>query len=140
MRRLLLLLALVCLPAVATAEDNPIAARMDALTAAYNAHDAATIIAEFYTEDAVLLPPHSKVLTGRQEIAAHYANAFKAGVANLRYKILEVHQYGPAILEIGETLLDVSGQTIRGRYMHVWVNQDGKWRLSRDMYNVVGAE
>lgn len=139
MPRLLLLLALL-LPVPALAQDNPIVARMNAFAAAYNARDAQAI-AGFYAEDGALLPPQAAILSGRPAIAAHYAAAFNAGVGNLRFKVLEIRQHGPAAaVEIGETLVDAGGRTIRGRYLHVWISRDGQWWLSRDIYHVLATD
>lgn len=123
----------------AGAEDNPIAARMAAFTEAYNKGDAAAIAA-FYTEDGAVLPPQGAALVGRQKISDHYAQAFGRGVGNLRYKILEIRQLGPAAaVEIGEAQVSAGDQTILSRSMHVWLLRDGTWALSRDMYHVLAV-
>jgi uncharacterized protein (TIGR02246 family) len=124
----------------AAAQDNPIVARMAAFAEAYNAGDGAAMAA-FYTEDGAVLPPGGLALVGRAAIATHYQAAFDAGVANLRYEIVEIRGHGPAsAVEIGETLVDAGGRTIRGRYLHVWVNTGETWALSRDIYHVLAAE
>jgi len=131
---------LVCLLALpAAAQNNPIVQRLQAFTAAYNAGDAATI-ATFYTENGAILPPQSAAVIGRAAIAEHYAAAFQGGVGNLRIDVKEIQGHGPSsAVEIGETAVDFNGQTILGRYMHVWVLQDGVWMLSRDIYHVLGT-
>ena len=136
MLRLAALLAcLLALPAAA--QDNPIVQRLQAFTAAYNAGDAAAI-ATFYTEDAALLPPQSAAVLGRDAITKHYADAFQGGVTDLRLDIKEIRAHGPSsAVEIGETAVAFNGQTVLGRYLHVWVLQDGAWLLSRDIYHVL---
>ena len=114
----------------AAAQDNPIAARMQAFTQAYNEGDAAAI-AGFYTVDGAVLPPQGRAVVGRAQIADHYARAFAAGVGNLRYQIVEIRAHGrESAVEIAETLVDVGGRTLRGRSLHVWVLQGGQWWLS----------
>lgn len=119
------------------AQDNPIVARMQALTSAYNAQDAAAVAA-IYAEDGALFAPGMGNLVGRDAIAGLYASAFGAGVGNLRFKVLEIRQHGPnTAVEIGETLIDAPGGTAHARYLHVWLLVDGTWMLSRDIYNVI---
>jgi uncharacterized protein (TIGR02246 family) len=135
---LLRLLILLLLPLAAQAADNPIAARLDTLTAAYNAGDFVALAA-IYAEDGVLLPPEEQPVSGRAAIATHFAAAANAGVGNMRYRPLEIRAHGPAAaVEIGETLVDFKGGTIRGRSLHVWVLLDGQWWLSRDIYHTIG--
>ncbi len=136
MLRLAALIAcLLALPVAA--QDNPIVQRLKAFTVAYNTGDAAAI-ATFYTKDAAILPPQSAAVVGREAITKHYADAFNGGVRNLRIDIKEIRAHGPSsAVEIGETAVDFNGQTILGRYLHVWVQQDGAWYLSRDIYHVL---
>ena len=129
----------LCTSIPATAQDNPIASRMRAFVEAYNAGDEKAV-AGFYTEDGVLLPPHAAALVGREAIGNHYASAFAAGVNNLRIDIKEIRGHGPArAVEIGETAVELNGQTIQGRYLHVWTLAGGQWFLSRDMYHVLAV-
>lgn len=129
----------LCGAASAIAQDNPIVARMQEFAAAYNAGDAEAI-GGFYTEDAALLPPGSAIVSGRAAIVGHYASAFSQGVTNLRFRVLEIRQAGPqTAVEIGETRVAAGDREIDGRYMHIWVLQDGAWMLSRDMYHIIGV-
>ncbi len=131
----LLILCLLALPA--TAQDNPIIQRLQSFIAAYNAGDAPAI-ATFYTEDAAVLPPRAAAVVGREAITKHYADAFQGGVGNLRLDVKEIRGHSPSsAVEIGETAVEFNGQTILGRYLHVWVLQDGTWLLSRDIYHVL---
>ena len=131
--------AVALIASAGSANANPILKRIEAFTAAYNAKDA-NAVAEFYTEKGALLPPRSAPLVGRRNIADHYQRAFKNGVGNLRYKVVEIDQVGPnAVIEIGETLVKLGENTIRGRSIHVWKNVDGNWSLARDMYHVLSV-
>lgn len=123
----------------ALAQGNPIIAQTEAFRAAFNAGNAEAV-ARFYTQGGALLPPRAREVFGRKAIARHYANAFKGGVKNLRINVREIKQTGPAsAVEIGETRVSLKGQTIAGRYLHVWLNQDGKWLISRDIYHVLSV-
>lgn len=126
---------LTALPALA--QDAEVRARMAAFATAYNAGDAAAV-GSFYTDRAALLPPGQSIVVGRAAIAAHFGAAFGAGVKNLRYELKEVQAIGPTVLVIGETLVDAGAATVHGRFMQIWVNDGGTWRMHRDMYHVVG--
>lgn len=123
--------------ASASAKDNPIVVRMTEFAKAYNEKDAQAV-SEFYTPEAVLLPPRSNALVGRKPIAAHFAKAFKRGVAALDYKILKIEQVGPeTAIEIGQAQVKVGEQRVTSRSFHVWKNSGGTWQLSYDMYHVL---
>lgn len=125
--------------AAATAEDNPILARMTAFAAAYNAADAQAI-AGFYAEDAALLPPGQAAVLGREAIAEHYARAFAAGAKDLQFKAFDIRVFGDAAVEIGETVVMVGDQRVVGRYMHLWQVIGGALLLTRDMYHVLKVD
>ena len=135
MIRLAALLILLALPA--SAQDNPIVARMTELATAYNAGDAAAI-AQIYTQESAVLPPGQTAVIGRGAIGLHYKQAFLIGAKNLRFNSLEIRQYGPdTAVEIGATRVEVGGKDIGGRYMHVWRREGGQWFLHRDIYHVM---
>ena len=133
-----ILLALACLVFVSPvwAQNNQIAKRIQAFIAAYNAGDSAAI-AEFYTTNGALLPPKSSVIVGRPSITKYYAGAFKNGVSGLKVKVLELRTHGDnSAVEISDMTFQVNGATLDGRYLHVWVQEQGNWFISRDMYNL----
>src|SRR5205814_2264297 len=98
-----------------------------------------TIVA-LYTEDAVLMPPHSAVDNGkaaiREWIAKDTAGAKSAGVTLVP---------GPATAGVSSdvgwesgsyTVTDASGKTVdSGSYLSVSRKVDGKWLYVRDTFN-----
>ena len=123
----------------AAAQGNPIVAQMQAFQKAFNAGDAEAV-AGFYAEDGALLPPRAKEVFGRAAIARHYASAFKGGVTGLNVKILEIKPAGPTgAIEIGRTQVRLKNQTLQGRYLHGWTNENGTWLISRDIYHVLSV-
>lgn len=118
------------------AQENPLADRLKAFIAAYNNADSAAI-AEFYTEEGALIPPRSQIIVGRKAIAEHYARAFQSGVGQLKINILEIRGHGgDTLVEISDMTVNLNGNLIGGRYLHVWVKQNDNWYLSRDMYHL----
>jgi uncharacterized protein (TIGR02246 family) len=131
--------ALLAVTAAASAEDNPVIARMTAFAAAYNAQDTAAI-AGFYAPEAALLPPGQASVLGRESIAQHYAQAFAAGARDLQFKVFDIRGFETNAVEIGETVVMVGDQRIVGRYMHLWEIVEGELLLTRDMYHVLKME
>ena len=120
-------------------EDNPIVQAMLAFRDAYNAGDVDALM-KLYAPDAVLLMPQSKEFSGQDAIRKQYTDAFAKNVTNLRLNMREVKQTGPAsAIEISETLIDAGGRTIHGRHLHLWINTEDGWKLSRDMYHVLAV-
>jgi len=131
--------ALLAVTAAASAQDNPVIARMTAFAAAYNAQDTAAI-AGFYAPEATLLPPGQASVLGRASIAQHYAQAFAAGARDLQFKVFDIRGFETNAVEIGETVVMLGEQRIVGRYMHLWEVVDGELLLTRDMYHVLKVE
>lgn len=138
--RLLALLCFLIFPLNAIAQGNPIIQRMTALVSAYNAQDAPAVAA-LYAPDAILLAPGQKAIVGRDNIAAHYAQAFAAGAQDLQFKTFDIRPLNDvAAAEVGETVVQVNGQRIVGRYMHLWEILDGELLITRDMYHVLKVD
>jgi uncharacterized protein (TIGR02246 family) len=131
--------ALLAATAAASAEDNPVIARMTAFAAAYNAQDAAAV-AGFYAPEAALLPPGQASVLGRDAIAQHYAQAFAAGARDLQFRVFDIRGFEANAVEIGETVVMAGDQRIVGRYMHLWEIVEGALLLTRDMYHVLKME
>lgn len=138
--RLIAFLFFVLHPLGAMAQDNPIIARMSAFVQAYNAQDTSAIVG-FYAPDAVLLAPGQKAIVGAQAIAEHYQSAFDAGARDLQFKTFDIRPlHDKAATEIGETVVQLNGQRIVGRYMHLWEVTGGQLLLTRDMYHVLKVD
>jgi uncharacterized protein (TIGR02246 family) len=108
-------------------------------SAAFNRGDAAGV-AELYTEDGSLLPPGENIVSGRSNIEAYWKAGVDAGLSNLQLTASEVEAHGPLAYEVGEFSFEMPGSdggrtTAKGKYLVVWKNVDGTWKLHRDMWN-----
>ena len=107
---------------------------------AFNRGDGAAV-ATHYAEDAAVFPPDAPRVDGRANIQGFWQGAIKAGLRDLTLKAVEVHGTGDMAYEVGEVSYsapDSSGQrkTATGKYIVVWKKQqDGTWRLYRDIWN-----
>jgi uncharacterized protein (TIGR02246 family) len=98
-------------------------------------------MAALYTEDGQLLPPGSDVVTGRDSISAFWRGVFESGVESVELSPVEIEDHGSTAIEVGRFRLgDATGQLIdEGKYVVVWKQEDGEWRLHRDIWNSNGS-
>jgi uncharacterized protein (TIGR02246 family) len=93
-------------------------------------------IAALYTPDAQLLPEGSPAITGAAALAKFFQGVLDSGVAGVGLKTLEVYGRGTTVTEVGEyEMRDKAGKALdHGKYLVIWRNKDGQWRLHRDMF------
>ena len=127
----------------ANAEDKQVRAEIEAandkLVAALNGGDAAGI-AVLYTEDAMLLPPNSEMLEGREAVQAFWQGGIDMGIKEATLETEVVEARGNAAYEVGKYTMIIEppgGPTIsdRGKYLVVWKRQEGSWKLHADSWN-----
>ncbi len=127
----------------ADAEDKQARAEIEAVNeefiAALNGGDAAGIAA-LYTEDAILLPPNSEMLEGREAVQAFWQGGMDMGIKEGKLETEVVEAQGNAAYEVGKYTLIIEppgGPTItdKGKYLVVWKRQEGSWKLHADMWN-----
>lgn len=102
---------------------------------AFNSGDAAGVAA-LYTEDSKILPPSSKVRSGRAEIQDTFQGYIDAGI-KIKLVALEVEGHGDTAIEVGiATLTGADGQTIdEDSYIVIWKLVGGEWQFHRDIWN-----
>ncbi len=113
-----------------------ISASNDRFMAAF-AEGSATTVGELYTENAVLMPPNSDAVSGREGIVAVLQSFMDMGIASINLETVEVEEHGDTAIEEGRyTLGTADGETADvGKYIVIWKNQDGAWRLHKDIFN-----
>jgi uncharacterized protein (TIGR02246 family) len=104
---------------------------------AFNAGDAKTL-ATFYASDAMLLPPNTEFVKGRESIMEFWTQ-FIATIDG-KLDIKETHVQSDLAILIGTfELTDSEGNFVdRGKYIEVWKRGDGEWKLYRDIWNSSG--
>jgi uncharacterized protein (TIGR02246 family) len=137
------ILAVPLLLCAAIAQARDLKADIDAanakFVAAFNKGDAAGV-AQFYTEQATVLPPGAPMAHGRAAIQSFWQGAIDAGVRNVSLKALQVEQFGSAVREIGQFGLDAPNQQkqtahVEGKYVVIWRRSGGSWKLDTDIWN-----
>jgi len=119
---------------------SDIAAANQKFGAAYDAGDAAAI-ARLYTEHAIVLPPGSNMVTGREAIQRVWAGAMQSGLKFTGLRTVSVEQYGNAAREIGQYTAEAPNPQkqmtkLDGKYVVVWKRVNGTWMLDSDIWNL----
>lgn len=121
----------------ATAEPLNFQDLNDKYTAAFNSKDYATVVA-MYAPDAIMLPPSSGVLIGREKIERVFANL--PMITGMQMKALDVKQIAPDFVrEINGLVLTINGlsgpRQILGKNVLTWERIDGEWLITVDIWN-----
>jgi len=120
-----------------TGVQAAIAAVNENFMATRNRGDAAGL-ANFYTENGQLLPTGSDFVTGKAAIQAFLQEGMDRGIVKtVRLEIVEAEGHGDTAIEIGKyTSSGGAGNVIdRGKYVVIWKQEDGQWKLHRDIWN-----
>ena len=115
---------------------NSIVAANEKFVAAFSRGDAAAI-ATLYGNDAQVLPPNNDSISGKQAIATFWQGVMNMGIKAAKLDTVAVDDSGDIACEVGMyTLLSEGGQEIdRGKYVVVWKQEAGEWKLHRDIWN-----
>jgi uncharacterized protein (TIGR02246 family) len=109
----------------------------DALAAALNKTDA-TAVANFYAEDAILLPPGMARIQGRNAIKKFWNNTLTS-LSEVKLMADEVEAMGPsAAQEIGHftgTVKAKEPEKVSGKYVILWRKVGPDWRIGTDIWN-----
>jgi ketosteroid isomerase-like protein len=93
-----------------------------------------------YARDATILPLGAPALRGREQILAYWQQAQAA--FNLESAVLvpeRLEWLGAYVLEIGHaTITDGTGRDAAVKYLILWVEEEGGWKLYLDMWNLAG--
>ena len=107
------------------------------------AEDAATI-ATFYAEDAIALPPDAPRAEGPAAIQGVFASWFEQVPPSESFTLttddLQLSESGDIAYEVGTYTsrgTSPAGETYdeTGKYLVVWKNMNGQWKIARDMWS-----
>jgi uncharacterized protein (TIGR02246 family) len=96
----------------------------------------AAAIAALHTPGTVVMPPGTEAVRGRDAVASMWRHTFESGGASLELETDEVIASGNIAYEVGRsTYTPTGGPDFPGKFMAVWVRQEGVWLLHRDIWN-----
>lgn len=118
---------------------DAIASAVRTFTEAFKRGDAAAIAA-WYSTDATLLPPDSRMMKGRDAIQTFWQGAMNAGGKEARLETLEVEVRDDLAYEVGRFEMTVQPQggevaKLAGKYVVVWKIEGNSWRMHVDIWN-----
>jgi len=99
-------------------------------------------IAEFYTQNAVIMPPNMAPTRGKEAIRAFFANV-NAVKPTLRLRTDSVWATGSSAVEQGRwrwtwaagAAPPGAAPVDSGKYIVRWVNEGGTWLMAQDIWN-----
>jgi uncharacterized protein (TIGR02246 family) len=102
---------------------------------AFGRGDAAGV-ARLYTASAKLLPAHSDFVDGTTAIQRFWQGAMDKGLKEAVLESLEVESHGETAHEMGRYALKTGTGEVAdsGKYLVVWRQEDGVWKLHRDIW------
>ncbi|WP_461111961.1 YybH family protein [Spirosoma jeollabukense] len=96
----------------------------------------AETMGDLYTTDAIIYPPGGDAISGDAAIGAFWKGAYGMGITKANLETAEAEPAGEQIIEVGNyTLYGGDSVLDKGKYMVVWKQEGGNWKLHRDIWN-----
>jgi len=142
----LLLAAFACQPADTSASAKQAIDAANAHWPRLTSGGHADSIAEFYTADAVIMPPNMTSMKGKDAIRTFFAmmNSVPSPRPTLTLRAEQVDARGTMALETGRwhyawpagvTLPPGTPAVDSGKYLAHWMQRNGKWLMVEDIWN-----
>lgn len=96
-----------------------------------------TKLAEFYTQNGMLLPTGFDFVKGKQNIKEFWQSAIDIGIDHIKIDIIEIEQQNDTAIEMSNyTLSDSDNQVIdAGKGIVIWKNNGDVWKMHLDIWN-----
>jgi ketosteroid isomerase-like protein len=99
-------------------------------------HADARALAQLYADDAMLLPPGSDFVDGKEEVRSFWKNEMDNGISNAEFATMELHDFGSMAIEIGTYKLHAGSAVVdTGKYVIIWRQENLGWKLYRETWN-----
>ena len=103
---------------------------------AFNNHDV-TLLTDFYSEEAIVMPPNGPAVRGREAIRAALEDLFSTGTIQLELATQRLEVLNGTAYELGSyTVNRDDAEPDQGKYVLIW-QQDpsGQWKVHVDIWN-----
>lgn len=103
---------------------------------AFRSKDVA-MITSMYTADARLMPPGADMLEGTSRVQGFWDGVLRGGITEARLETFDVDLVGGSTaVETGKFAMYAGRDVVdRGKYIVIWRNEDGVWKMHRDIWN-----
>ena len=100
----------------------------------------AVAVAALFTDDAILLPPNSEMIRGRQGIEEFWGAVFQGGMKDITATIMESSGSGDTIHGVGNFASEISqkGQKpveVKGKYITILKHTASGWKVHGHIWN-----
>lgn len=93
-------------------------------------------VASLHTDDAMVFPPNSDFVTGKDQITQMYKEEIANGGKNLVLRTLELIVDHNHAYETGNYAIQMNSDKDSGKYLVVWQKQtNGEWLCLKDIWN-----
>ncbi len=93
-------------------------------------------VGELYTDNAKFMPPNGDSVVGPESIVAFLQAMLDDGISSLELETVELEEHGDTAIEEGRYKLGTAdGPADVGKYIVIWKNEDGAWKLHKDIFN-----
>ncbi len=91
-----------------------------------------------YTEGARVLPPGAEMVEGREAIKGFWQAAVEHfAFTGATLSTVTAEMCGDSAVEIGRAELQMAGgETVQGKYLVHWKQENGQWRWDKDIWNL----
>lgn len=88
-------------------------------------------------QEGQVLPPGGDLVIGQQAIQGFWQAVMDMGIKEASLETGEVEGHGDTAIEVSTyTLRGEGGQVLdEGKYIAIWKQEGGQWKLHRDMLN-----
>jgi len=92
---------------------------------------------KLYTSSGQLFPSNSDIITGTAGIQKFWQAVMDMGIKTATLETVEVEGHGDTAFEVGRYSLGGDGGKVldKGKYVVIWKQEGGKWKLHRDIWN-----
>jgi len=112
-----------------------------ALAAAFNRRDVVAMAAMF-ADDATLLPPGTRMIKGRQNIATFWSNTAER-MNEISFLATDIKLLGgDAAREIGRITMKFAGQSpqeLTSKYLLIWQKAGAEWKAESIIWNRISS-
>ena len=93
-------------------------------------------VANLYTQDAKFMMNGAPSFSGKESIQSIISGVMNSGISSVDLRTIDVWGTEDLVVEEGELSLFVGDKEVdQGKYIVAWKNEEGKWKLFRDIFN-----